>query len=252
VPIPSPTELTALAPPDLDGPARSAYGRLAHALVARPSPPADLFPRAATLRSQALEAAVSGGTDAFDDALNHLYAHLAIRPEEYTTAERRRVDAAGGYWAHAGGLKAPLMAARWTERDTSVLDLGAGTGLQGLLLQLIAPHRLTLQVEISRRLVAVGRRLQQWLEIPDRRVAWAVADVTDVRLDGVDLLYLYRPVRPDHPVGGRFYRRIASEVYSGTVTTVVSVADALAPLLEPDFHTVHADGQLTCLRRRET
>jgi hypothetical protein len=219
--------------------------------VSRPPPPDDLFPHAAALQSDTIAAAVSGEPDAFDDALNHLYAHLAIRPEGYTTAERARVAAAGGYWAHAGGLNAPLMASRWTQAHTVVLDLGAGTGLQGLLLQLLAPHHMTLQVEISRHLIAVGRRLQRWLEIPDERVAWAVADVTDVRLAGVNLLYLYRPVRPDHPAGARFYRRIAAQVSGGAVATVVSVADPLAPLLVPEFETVYDDGQLTCLRRSQ-
>ena len=65
----------------------------------------------------------------------------------------------------------------------------------------------------------------------------------------MDLLYLYRPVRPDHPAGALFYRRLAAQVCGGAVATVVSVADALAPLLAQGFDTVYDDGQLTCLRR---
>jgi hypothetical protein len=246
----SPGDLTALAPADLDDRSRRAYGRLAHLLTTLPDPPADVFPRWGERRDALVCAARSGDGDAFDDALNQLYSHLAIRPEGYTPAERDRVDAAGGYWAHAGGVSAVLVARRWTTPDTVAIDLGAGTGLQGLLLQRLVPHRLTVQVEISRSLVAVGRALQRWLEVPGNRVAWALADVTDLRVRGVELVYLYRPVRPDHPSGGRFYARLAADLRTDpTVRTVVSVADALGPRLAPEFETVHADGQVTCLRR---
>jgi len=229
---------------------RELYGRLAHLLVTLPPPPGDLVTSPAENRNAVLRAAHAGDADAFDHALNTLYARLAIRPEEYTPAERDRVDAVGGYWAHAGGVTAVLVAGRWTTRSTVAIDLGAGTGLQGLLLQRLAPHRLTVQVEISHRLVSAGRALQRWLGVPDDRVAWAVADVTDLRVRGVDLVYLYRPVRPDHSAGGPFYDRLAADLRADpTARTVVSVADALAPRLRPEFEIVYADGQVTCLRR---
>lgn len=248
--VPSPVALAELAPPDLASDVREVYGRLAHLLLTLPPPSDDLIRDPAVRREVALQALYSGDADAFDDALNALYAHLAIRSEEYTPTERDRVDAVGGYWAHAGGLTAVLVAARWTMRSTVAIDLGAGTGLQGLLLQRLAPHRLTVQVEISRSLVAVGRALQRWLGIPRDRVAWAVADVTDLRVRGCELVYLYRPVRPDHHAGGPFYDRLAADLRADTTTsTIVSVADALAPRLQPEFETVYADGQVTCLRR---
>ena len=248
---PSAGDLSRLAPEELSSEHRSAYGRLARLLVSDPPPPSDRFPHARELRTVALDAAGRRDAAEFDDALNALYAHLAIRPEGYTPSERARVAAAGGYWAHAGGVTALLIAARWTAHTTTALDVGAGTGLQGLLLQCLAPHRLTLQVEIARHLVSTGRVLQRWLGVPDHRVAWAVADVTDLRVRGIELVYLYRPVRPDHPDGRRFYQRLAADLRADpTTVTVVSVADTLAPLLEPDFEVVHADGQVTCLRRR--
>jgi len=253
VTVPTPEALAELAPTELEPRAREAYGRLAHLLVSLPPPPATLIDNPAGLRDRVLRAAHAGDPDVFDDAFNALYAHLAIRPEAYTTAERARVDAAGGYWAHAGGISAVLTAERWTTPSTVVIDLGAGTGLQGLLLQRLAPHRLTVQVEISRRLVSIGRVLQRWLGVPPQRVAWAVADVTDVRVRGIDLVYLYRPVRPDHHVGERFYERLAADLRADpTAGTVVSVADALAPRLAPEFEVVSDTGQVTCLRRVTT
>ena len=65
-----------------------------------------------------------------------------------------------------------------------------------------------------------------------------------------DVVYLYRPVRPEGP-GRAFYEMLARGAGRRRhPVTVVSVADCLRPLLPPAFRVVHDDGQVTVLTTR--
>ncbi len=226
--------------------------RLMRLLTRRPPPPDPdgYFPRYAELRQEFLAAIHGRDAELIEERFLDLYAHLHMHDAQYTPEERRRVDASGGYWCHAGGLSPLLKAGDWIRPDTVSADLGAGNGLQGLLLQLLYPHRLTIQVEISYRMVAVGRRLQAWLGIPNERLRWVVADVLQAAIPGVDFLYVYRPVRPDGP-GRAFYRRLAAELEAADRPVVVfSIADCLRDFLTDRFEVFYGDGHLTCFRTR--
>jgi hypothetical protein len=98
-------------------------------------------------------------------------------------------------------------------------------------------------------MVEIGKGLQRWLEIPDDRVEWLVGDVMDASVEGVDFLYLYRPVRPDGP-GRAFYERIAADLeVSGREVVIFSIADCLRDFLSPRFEVFYSDGHLTCFRK---
>ena len=64
-------------------------------------------------------------------------------------------------------------------------------------MQKLYPHKRTIQIEISSRMVEAGNRLQRRLGVPDGQVIWIVADVCDIELKGMDFIYFYRPVRPE-------------------------------------------------------
>jgi hypothetical protein len=177
-----------------------------------------------------------------------LYCHLHMHEAPYTEDEREVVDATGGYWCHAGGLSPLLKAEPHISSTTVSADLGAGNGLQGLLLQRLYPHRRTVQIEISSRMVEIGRRLQAWLAVPPERVKWVVANVVDVSIAGFDFIYLYRPVRPTGP-GRAFYERFARHLeISGRPVVVFSIADCLRDFLSERFERFYHDGQLSCFR----
>lgn len=219
-------------------------------LLERPSPDDTLFPRYDDLAAETLAHAARRRAEACMESFLQLYAHLHMHEAQYTTKERARMDLTGGYWGHAGGLSPILRAGPWIQPDSISIDLGAGNGLQGLLLQLLHPHRLSIQIEISSRMVLIGRRVQRWLGIPEARVAWGVGDVSDVRLRGIDFVYLYRPLRPEGPAGQAFYRQIADDLGHGRgPATVFSVADCLGPFLPPSFTRIASDGHLTCFHR---
>jgi len=211
-----------------------------------PPDPLGLHPRYAGLRGRYLEALNEGDAEAIEESFLELYCHLHGHEAPYTAAERQRVRETGGYWCHAGGISPLLKAGPFIRPETVSADFGAGNGLQGLLLQHLYPHRQTIQIEISSRLIASGRSLQEWLDIPAERVEWREADVMDVRPEGMDFIYLYRPVRPEGE-GRRFYEDFAAALSRSRERVVIfSVADCLKSFLPGTFTIFHDDGHLTC------
>ncbi len=225
--------------------------RLTKLLTDLPTPPGEqkYFPRFAELKERFLLAAEGDDGEEIEDSFLELYAHLHMHEAPYTKAERRRVDATGGYWAHAGGLSPILKAEPFIRPDTVSADLGAGNGLQCLLLQRLYPHALTIQIEISSHMVEIGKNLQGWLGIPEDQVEWVVGDVTTIMPVGVDFLYLYRPVRPEGS-GRAYYRRLADHLEAADRDIVIfSIADCLRSFLSDAFEVVYGDGHLTVVRQ---
>jgi hypothetical protein len=198
-----------------------------------------------------LRAAAATGRpgEAVEEALLALYSHLHGYEVPLTPAEREQFRASDGYLNHVGGLSPLVAAAPFVHPHSTVADYGAGNGLQGLLLQVLYPHRRTVQIELSSQMVDAGQHLQAWLGIPVDRVEWFVSDVQDHDPAGLDFIYLYRPVRPTGP-GRRFYERFAASLEASTHPVVIfSIADCLRDFLPPSLELFHTDGHLTCFRR---
>ena len=218
----------------------------------RPAPPGleRLFPEHARLRDRLETVVETGDPELVEACFLELYAHVHMNEAPYSPAERRRMDAVGGYWNHAGGLSPILKAGSWIDNATVSCDFGAGNGLQGLLLQALFPHPRTVQIEISSRMKDIGGTLREWLGVPRERVEWVTGDVMDVPATGYDFIYLYRPVRPDG-AGKGFYARFAREVESEARPPVIfSVADCLRSFLSDRYEVFYGDGHLTCFRPR--
>jgi hypothetical protein len=220
-------------------------------LLAEMPPPPDPgghFPNYAELQGSLLRTISGNDADLLEEAFLQLYAHLHMHESPYSVAERTRMDETGGYWSHAGGISPIVKAAPHIQAHSVSADYGAGNGLQGLLMQKLYPHRKTIQIEISSQAVAIGRRLQDWLEIPQDRIQWIVGDVLDYPPVNVDFIYLYRPVRPEGE-GVRFYETLARTVSeSPTQVTIFSIADCLRDFLPPQFQQFYHDGHLTCFK----
>lgn len=249
---PSAARLRRLLPREGHPPAeRRMLARLVERICSLPDPPDPfgLWPRYGALKEKLLSAAAEGRGDAVEGAFLELYIHLHGYRVPATEAERRVVEETRGYLNHPGGLSPLLKALPFVHGPTVFADFGAGNGLQGLLLQVIRPHRKTIQVEISGRLVEAGRVLQAWLGIEVERVAWIHGDVRAVLPRGMDFVYLYRPVRPEG-TGLEFYRTFAARLMEPEGPEFVfSVADCLRPLLSTAFRVFYYDGHLTCFRR---
>jgi hypothetical protein len=230
---------------------RGRLARLMLLFVGLPAPPdpGGDFPKYGEYKERLLTYAAGQDCEALEAAFLDLYAHVHMHEAKYTEAERRRMDEAGGYWAHAGGVSPILKAGPWIRPESVSADLGAGNGLQGLLLQVLYPHKKTVQVEISSRMVEIGKRLEGWLGIPDGRVEWVVGDVCEQSFEGVDFLYLYRPVRPSTARGRAFYENLAGELDRSQGQVVIfSIADCLKEFLPSRFEIFYNDGHLTCFK----
>jgi hypothetical protein len=215
-----------------------------------PEDPLGLCRNFSELQRHFREAVETAQPDVVEEAFLNLYCGVHGHEAPYTDAERKRMDQLGGYWCHAGGLAPILRAGEHIGPDTVSADFGAGNGLQGLLLQKLYPHARTIQIEISSRMVAWGKMLQKWLGIDEDRVTWIVGDVLDHSPQGIDFIYLYRPVRPEGQ-GRRFYEQFAAALADSPDKVVIfSIADCLKPFLAGDFEVFYSDGHLTCFRNR--
>lgn len=240
-----------VAPLGLPADASEALARLIELFCVLPAPPGlpGTYPHYARDQARLVRAAHSCEAEEIEEALLTLYAQLHGHELRYTSEERRRLNESGGYWGHAGGLSPLLRAGVHLGPETVSADFGAGNGLQGLLLQRLFPHRLTRQIEISGASVEAGRQLAHWLEIPEERLEWTVGDVRDHGPQGLDFIYLYRPLRPEGE-GLLFYERFARALEEDPrPVTIFSVADPLRPFLSVEFVRFYYDGQLSCYRR---
>ena len=224
--------------------------RLVLLFLVLPKPPeaAANFPRFEELRNRLESMVATGSSEELEEAFLELYAHLHMNEAPYSTDERLRMDRAGGYWNHAGGLSPILKAGPWIDTSTVSADFGAGNGFQGLLMQVLYPHARTVQIEISERMREIGEGLREWLGIASDHVEWIVDDVLNVPATGYDFIYLYRPVRPKGP-GRDFYTRFAREVESEESPPIIfSIADCLRDFLSDRYEVFYGDGHLTCFK----
>ena len=183
---------------------------------------------------------------ALEYALNRLYIQLHIAGSKYSPSERKLLSIRNGYSCYPGGLSPLIMAEPFIKSESIVVDLGAGNGLQGLLLQRVYPHQKTLQIELSSEMIRVGRIFQQALGISDDRVEWINDDIANISIEDVDFVYIYRPARP-FGSGRELYQAIARKLAQVRKPLIVfSVADCLAKFLDKRFSIFYTDGHLTC------
>jgi len=185
-----------------------------------------------------------------ESLLVNLYARLHTAGSLYSPSERMLLSRRDGYSCYAGGLAPLLKAEPFITPDSVVVDLGAGNGLQGLLLQCISPHRKTLQVELSSEMIRIGRIFQGALGISADGVEWIHDDIINVSVEPADIVYLYRPARSS-PIGHELYHAIARKLASVPKPLMVfSVADCLGQFLDEQFSFFFTDGHLTCFSKR--
>ncbi|MEW6003314.1 MAG: hypothetical protein AB1638_11815 [Nitrospirota bacterium] len=190
-----------------------------------------------------------GDPESIESALLNLYVHLHAAGSRYSPSEKELLYKRCGYSCYPGGLSPIIMAGQFIKPDSIVADLGAGNGLQGLLLQRLYPHCRTLQIELSFEMIRIGKIFQKALGISDDRVAWIHDDIVNVSIEKADFVYIYRPAKPLNS-GKKLYRAIAEKLASTNKPLVIfSVADCLARFLDERFSIFYTDGHLTCFIR---
>ena len=181
-------------------------------------------------------------------ALLELYLCLHALGSEYSELEHEKLRQAEGISNLPGGMFPIVAASRLLGPDNACMDLGAGNGLQGLLLQSLLPHRKTSQVELSGKMIEAGKMFQRALGINADRVEWICGDIASQDLAGVDLLYMYRPLKP-YGKGIELYEEVARRLSAlDTEVTVLSVADCLGKFLNKDFNLIYSNEFFSCYR----
>ncbi|MBM4140328.1 MAG: class I SAM-dependent methyltransferase [Nitrospira sp.] len=191
--------------------------------------------------------AIDGGDpSSIEDALLTLYIRLHNAGSQYSPSEKEILKKRNAYLCHPGGLSPLIMAEKFIRPESTVADLGAGNGLQGLLLQRICPHLKTLQIELSSELIRIGKIFQEALGISSGYIEWIHDDIVNVSIESADFVYIYRPAKPLDS-GKELYKAIARKLSVGNKSLVIfSVADCLATFLDKRFSVFYTDGHLTC------
>jgi hypothetical protein len=192
-----------------------------------------------------------GDLPSFEIALLNLYTRLHGAGSGYSPYERKLLTKRKGYSCYPGGLSPLIKAVQFIRPDSVVADLGAGNGLQGLLLQRICPHRKIIQIEISAEMIRFGRIFQQALGISADCVEWIHDDIVNVSIKTADFIYIYLPAKPLE--GGKaVYEAIAHKLSTIKRPLVIfSVADCLAKFLDSQFSIFYTDGHLTCFVKEQ-
>jgi hypothetical protein len=216
-------------------------------LASDPSVQTD-FPSVAAAAADLEVAECTGDEDRQELAFLNLYCELHRAGSTYSEQERSELDRKHGYFNHPGGISPLIKAESFITPSTVSADLGAGNGLQGLMFQRLYPHRTTVLIELSAAMIRVGHRFQKILGIPEHRICWIHDDISNVSLDNVDFLYLYRPSKPIAD-GIGLYRQLSQSLSARARPLIIfSIADCLRSFLDPSFSVFYSDGHLTCLR----
>lgn len=198
-------------------------------------------PSGAKMAEHLMEFREAGDPSVRENALISLYNCLHAAGAVYKDHEEQTLNAWNGLGCIPGGLL-PLFIVRHLIGPESVTaDLGAGNGLQGLLIQALRPHQQTFLVEISESLIETGRIYQQALGFAPDRILWENGDIADTDLREVDLVYLYRPIRPQGE-GNVLYKAVAQKLAENNRSvTVVSMADCLGRFLDESFKNIYSN-----------
>jgi hypothetical protein len=208
------------------------------------------YPSCAPLATGLKQLLRAEDADGLEQAVTRFYAELHAADAVYSDEEQAALKQMSGYWCYAGGLTPLHAILPHLGPDTILADYGSGSGLQGLILQSLQPHRLTVQIELSSRMIEKGRRLQEMFGVPAGRVEWLQANILDVPPDRFDIVYMYRPCRPEG-WGDAFYRRFAEGLGRAARRTLVfSVADSLRDYIQPPVRVLKDDGHLVCFTNR--
>jgi hypothetical protein len=187
-----------------------------------------------------------GEVSLLERAMLDLYVRLHGAGSTYSSQERKILTKRKGYSCYPGGLSPIIKAAQFIRPDSVVADLGAGNGLQGLLLQCVCPHKKTIQIELSSEMIRIGRIFQQALGFSADRIEWIHDDIVNASIEEADIIYLYLPAKPLE-CGKEVYEAIAHKISTMKRPLVIcSVADCLAQFLDRRLSVFYMDGHLTC------
>jgi 16S rRNA G1207 methylase RsmC len=132
-----------------------------------------------------------------------------------------------------------------TEGPAEIIDLGCGNGLQGILLKMVAPHKKTRQIELSKKYLETGNIFVEALGLDKPGFSFENNDIGAVDVSDADFIYMYRPARPMGE-GKLFYENLA-EKFSRIKKNfyLLSVADCFEPFIKSKYIKIYSNDFLS-------
>lgn len=187
------------------------------------------------INEKAMELKTAKNVDERELAFIELYIALHQAGVGYTEKEEKLLNGRRGLKGLPGGILPVILCSHLMKKDYVFADLGAGNGLQGLLLQYLFPHKQTRQIEFSASHLETGRLYMDALELDKESLSFEQGDILDSKLGDIDLIYMYRPARPMEE-GILFYEKLSEKLaLKKEPFILVSVADCFEKYIKTDF-----------------
>ncbi|PID78457.1 MAG: hypothetical protein CSA42_00315 [Gammaproteobacteria bacterium] len=159
----------------------------------------------------------------------------------YSDMEQNFISEKKGIKWLPGGIMPIILTSYLMNEDYVFADLGAGNGLQGLILQSISPHKKTRLIEISESHLMAGRAYAKALGFNNESILFENNDILSSDFKDIDIFYMYRPARPMNG-GKNFYIRLSEKFEQMEKEFfLVSVADCFEPFIKQDCLTVYSN-----------
>lgn len=184
-----------------------------------------------------------------ESALIELYIALHQGGRGYSDKEEELLKEKRGLKGLPGGILPVIIASHLIEEDYVFVDLGAGNGLQGLLLQYIFPHRLTRQIELAKAHLDTGSIYENQLGFDEKKILYENIDILSGDFSNVDFIYMYRPVRPIDS-GLEFYKNLYNKLKQiKKPHFILSVADCFEPFLGQEYKKIYENEFLKVFKK---
>jgi hypothetical protein len=205
----------------------------------------NICPDSVLLKNQLLYAKKNNDTDKRESLLIELYLALHKAGAGYSRSENKVLENKKGLKWLPGGLM-PLVFASFIIKPGDVfIDLGCGNGLQGILLKMVAPHKKTRQIELSKKYLETGNIFVEALGLDKPGFSFENNDIGAVDVSDADFIYMYRPARPMGE-GKLFYENLA-EKFSRIKKNfyLLSVADCFEPFIKSKYIKIYSNDFLS-------
>jgi hypothetical protein len=157
----------------------------------------------------------------------------------YTIEEEKFIEKSKGLKWLPGGLMPLVLGSYFMKPEYEFCDLGCGNGFQGILMQVLCPHKKTRQIEIAGSYLKKGEIFLSLPEIDKKKFCFENIDIADFQMKSADFLYMYRPARPMGE-GSILYEKLADKFFKAKKSFyLLSVADCFEPFIKCSYKKIY-------------
>ncbi|MCB9494570.1 MAG: hypothetical protein H6681_03885 [Desulfobacteraceae bacterium] len=157
----------------------------------------------------------------------------------YSHEEEKFIQRSKGLKWLPGGLMPVVLGSYLMKSEYEFCDLGCGNGFQGILMQVLCPHKKTRQIEIAGSYLNKGEIFLSLPEIDREKICFENIDISDFQMQSADFIYMYRPARPMGE-GSLIYQKLSDKFLNAEKSFyLLSVADCFEPFIKGSYERVY-------------